>query len=69
MLTFVVNNILNMDLREAQKLAESLMYRHLNGCDNQWKFQFDNVKKRFGYCKWGSGGIVTGKLPLVVTTV
>ena len=58
LLTFVVNNILNMDLREAQKLAESLMDKHLSDCENYWIFKFDNAKKRFGQCKWGSGEYV-----------
>lgn len=40
-----------MDLQEAEKLARELMHEHKLNFDC-WIFQWDNAKKRFGYCNY-----------------
>ena len=38
-----------MNIHDAEKLAKELMSQH--GL-NEWSFQFDHAKKRFGYCSY-----------------
>jgi predicted SprT family Zn-dependent metalloprotease len=50
-----------MNLLDAQRLANALMVKHdliIKG----WRFEFDNAKKRFGACHYGTKRITLSKV-------
>lgn len=49
-----------MNLSKAEKLAVDLMYKH-DLFRSGWHFKFDNAKRRFGCCKYGSKQITLSK--------
>ena len=43
-----------MDINDAYLLAHKLIAKHLSDGKYRWKFEFNNAKKAFGSCQYGS---------------
>jgi predicted SprT family Zn-dependent metalloprotease len=51
-----------MELFEARKMADELMIKHgLIGNFKDWRFRFDNAKRRFGCCHYSTREITLSK--------